>query len=215
MARIIQTTKAGREARKGLPMGMGGMSKEQRMAIVATSVAARRANQQNPEKIQARFWSKGNKASGIFKIVNGQLSECWAWIATKHEAGYGQIAVKGRLWRSHILSYTWEKGSIPDGFQIDHLCRTRECVRPDHLEAVTPAINVQRGICASSEKEGCPKGHLYDIVDSAGRRRCRICVRERGRINQQKYYKRLREKYGTTTTADALRANAADSESSA
>ncbi len=84
---------------------------------------------------QQRFWSKVKKTDG-----------CWFWLAAKTKGGYGLIQVDGSLAYAHRLSYEIAHGRIPDGLQIDHLCRTRSCVCPSHLEAVAPAENTRRGI---------------------------------------------------------------------
>jgi len=72
--------------------------------------------------ITTRFWSKVD-----------QTSTCWVWRASVNSKGYGLISIDGRLHLAHRVSYLWAKGEIPDGYQIDHLCFEKRCVRPDHL----------------------------------------------------------------------------------
>ncbi|MBT2412652.1 HNH endonuclease [Streptomyces sp. ISL-12] len=75
------------------------------------------------------------------------------------DQGYGRLRFRGRLVRAHRFSYELNVGPIPDGHQVDHLCRTPSCVRPDHLEAVTQRENVLRGGCTLGAK--CASHALY------------------------------------------------------
>ncbi len=67
---------------------------------------------------------------------------------------------------------------IPEGMQLDHLCRVRCCINPDHLEVVTQRENILRGngtAAVHAKKTHCPQGHEYSYRDKRGRRVCRIC----------------------------------------
>ena len=114
-----------------------------------------------------------------------------------HGAGYGQFRLSdGKLdkWSNrpqvyaHRYAYEFCVGPIPEGLTIDHLCRVRACVRPDHLEPVTMRINTLRGVSIVAQharKTQCPQEHPYDsentYIDPLNKRHCRICMRWRER----------------------------------
>lgn len=86
----------------------------------------------------------------------------------------------------HRIAYELLVGPIPDGLQLDHLCRVRNCVNPDHLEPVTGQENMRRGYFGT--KTHCPNGHAYDeantyiFSNTRGRhRQCRTCTNQRTR----------------------------------
>lgn len=81
---------------------------------------------------EERFWEYVDKTSG-----------CWLWTGRTNGGGYGLFGYQSQTWRAHRLSYTWANGPIPDGLEIDHKCRVRNCVRPSHLQAVTRGLNRQ------------------------------------------------------------------------
>lgn len=90
---------------------------------------------------------------------------CWIWLAAVSIHGYGQFGLRnGMPTPAHRWSYQHFVGPIPDGLVIDHVCRRRDCVNPDHLEAVTQGENLRRGrrdrmIYASVWGE---RGELFD-----------------------------------------------------
>lgn len=83
--------------------------------------------------------------------INGTPSACWIWTRTTPIEGRGYArkwAFEDGRWRKvFVHRHYWEKfnGKVPDGLVLDHLCRQRICMRPGHLEAVTPAVNIDRG----------------------------------------------------------------------
>lgn len=122
----------------------------------------------------ARFWSYVEKTD-----------DCWAWTGGKGPGGYGAFRFKGKQLRAHRYAYELEHGQVPDGLVLDHLCRNRSCVRPDHLEPVTQRENILRGEGAAADnarKTHCNRGHefteLNTYVNKNGGRVCRTCVRE-------------------------------------
>lgn len=98
---------------------------------------------------------------------------CWVWQGTKAGAGYGQICMDGVSEPVHRWFYRQHKGEIPDGLHIDHLCRNRLCVNPNHLEAVTAATNVRRSsgtiLTADQVREMRALGASLTIRDLATR----------------------------------------------
>ena len=89
---------------------------------------------------------------------------CWEWTGKRSREGYGNGSWEGRTILTHRESYRVHVGPIPEGFQIDHLCRNRSCLRPDHLEAVPPRVNYLRGISPTARnkrKTHCKRGHEF------------------------------------------------------
>lgn len=135
-----------------------------------------------PKKAPAevRLWAKTDRSGGP--------DACWLWLGAKTRDGYGRMAVGGTKngwYYVHRFSYELAIGPIPDGMVMDHLCRTRNCVNPKHLEPVTNRENLRRGIRGVLTTH-CPKGHPYTdestywspaTAKRGTSRRCRICAR--------------------------------------
>ena len=86
-------------------------------------------------------------------------SDCWLWTGGKDRCGYGVFNSRGRRHKAHRWNYERLVGPIPVGLVLDHLCRVRNCVNPDHLEPVTVAENIARG---EMIRAVCPQGHKKD-----------------------------------------------------
>lgn len=107
---------------------------------------------------------------------------CWDTAREPGADGYRQISISGVNWYVHKLVYEVLRGTVPDGLDLDHLCRYRGCCNPDHLEPVTRQINCRRGQTGlnMSSKTHCPKGHPYSDQNTylyRGSRSCRECGR--------------------------------------
>lgn len=104
--------------------------------------------------------------------------DCWEWQGALSPKGYGAFSVKSVKVGAHRFAYQEFVGPIPEGLEIDHLCRNRACVNPDHLEPVTHKANVLRSpinpIAVGANRETCDEGHALQPFRD-GRRRCFDC----------------------------------------
>ena len=109
----------------------------------------------------------------------GFVTPCWIWQLRTDRNGYGITRHQDASTTAHRAVYLEIVGPIPKGLELDHLCRVRCCVNPNHVEPVTHAENMRR---ARFIKTHCVNGHAYDDANSAltsdGKRRCRACLRE-------------------------------------
>jgi hypothetical protein len=130
----------------------------------------------------------------------GHSTPCWVWGRVTRN-GYGRADLAGRTVQAHRLSYEAHNGAIPEGMELDHLCRVPACVNPDHLEPVTRTENLHRKAIYHGHTIGgknrarrpgvgrggcqrlathCVNGHEYTPENTGrrrdGRRRCKTCV---------------------------------------
>lgn len=131
--------------------------------------------------LSTRFWARVGRTG----------TACWEWSGHLNHAGYGDFnhGHRGVTRLAHRLVYEALVGPIPEGLDIDHLCRNRACVNPAHMEVVTRKVNVLRGesvAAANAAKGACHRGHPYDAANTYLRpdgkgRDCRTCRAEADR----------------------------------
>lgn len=133
-----------------------------------------------------RFFSYVDKNGPLAAHAAHLGSCCWLWTSFTDRDGYGQFKI-GKTVSAHRLAFQLHGGTLIDGLELDHLCRVRNCVNPDHLEQVTPRVNVLRSTAPTAQharKTACPQGHPYDEANTYRRpgnpnsRQCRICKAE-------------------------------------
>ena len=120
-------------------------------------------------------------------LIEVDPSGCWLWTGYIHPSGYGRVWWRGQKHYAHRAVFLDNGGVIPDGLELDHLCRVRRCVNPAHLEAVTRSENVRRGLAGEvvaktqRAKTHCLNGHEFTdentTVTKQGWRSCRECHR--------------------------------------
>ena len=127
---------------------------------------------------------RGKKEPPLMRLIDkthfDTATGCWVWTASKKSNGYGSFTAPGLGAQAHRVAYLLLTGPIPGGMHLDHLCRNRLCVNPDHLEPVTQAENNRR---AGAARTHCARGHAYTAANTYRRRNgtrdCRACNRDR------------------------------------
>lgn len=129
-------------------------------------------------------------------------SDCWLWQGRLDVNGYGRFRADKRDWMAHRFSYEVNRGAVPTDRVLDHLCRVRNCVNPDHLEIVTQKENLRRGGTGwaggepGAQATHCIHGHAYTpentyvFPNRQNARSCRICSNRRQREYEERKRKR-------------------------
>lgn len=117
-------------------------------------------------------------------------SGCWLWLGAPVSHGYGQVKRGNVRVGAHIAVYEEVRGPVPEGLELDHLCRVSCCVNPDHLDPVTHQENCRRGLVGQNmrSKTHCPQGHPYfgdNLYLHKGRRHCWTCITKRKRARHK------------------------------
>ena len=137
---------------------------------------------------------RGPKAKPLEERFVVAESGCWLWQGAKNPKGYGTIGVDGQGKVAARVVYEAYRGPIPEGKQLDHLCRNHGCVNPGHLEPVTCQENILRGVgpelaSVNLRLTHCKRGHelvpdnVYEYARRGSRKKrcCKACYQERSR----------------------------------
>jgi hypothetical protein len=139
---------------------------------------------QKPKPTAVRFWER--------VAYTFSREGCWPWLGTMHPHGYGRFNADGRLHLAYRWAYEFSRGPVPDGMELDHLCRNRACCNPWHLEAVSHRENTLRGdsfAARFARQTHCKRGHELsgdNLMPASGRRACKLCNRERAAEHYRK-----------------------------
>lgn len=144
-----------------------GMDKEQRKLQLAAALKKRWGTKTYHE----RFWER----------VEYSPCGCWLWKGQLNNKGYGQFWIGNKAYLSHRMSYAELAAPIPEGFELDHMCRVVRCLNPAHVVPVTHRENMRRSKAAT--KMACKRGHDWTnphnvYIRKSGTRWCAACQRE-------------------------------------
>lgn len=137
--------------------------------------------------------------------IREDATGCWTWTGPLNYAGYALFDWEGKTSRGHRVTYRLAHGSIPEGMQLDHLCRNRACLNPKHLEVVTARENTMRSDALTAKfavATHCIHGHPFDLVNTyfrpSGGRSCRTCAASQDRRQKAKR-RAARQETGATS----------------
>lgn len=126
------------------------------------------------KQAKARFWMKVSPAPS---------DACWTWHGAINSQGYGNVGRFRKTYLAHRVAYELTWGPVPQGKDLDHLCRNRRCVNPAHLEAVTFLANMRRRYAEKPDERDthCIRGHELTtentlVLSTTGQRKCRTCT---------------------------------------
>lgn len=137
------------------------------------------------------------------KIIGGGLlnfyrhvnvtPKCWGWQAAIGDDGYGVFYYRGKQYKAHRFSYMISVADLTPGLEVDHLCKNTRCIRPDHLELVSPIVNNifrSNSACAlNARKTHCKHGHSLsgaNLKTNQRRRQCKRCDADRAAAYRQR-----------------------------
>lgn len=157
-------------------------------------------------KPDPRFWAKVDFTG-----------PCWVWTGYTNADGYGKLCRGTTTYAAHRVAYFGMVGEIPNGLELDHLCRNRACVNPDHLEPVTHHVNVMRGsglAAKHARRTSCSEGHELTpentyIPPRGDGRYCRTCRADR-RHHKTAALPRTRSVRSSPLTANQEEVNSID-----
>ena len=124
-------------------------------------------------------------------------SGCLVWTGSTNGGGYGQVMINWRAKRVHRVVWEMVRGPIPEGMVLDHVCRVRSCVNPDHLRIVTPrenAVTNSTGFAATNaQKTECPRCFGAYAVSNAVAKFGRYCPECKKTSNNRTLRERTRK----------------------
>ena len=116
----------------------------------------------------------------LSKVKINKDSDCWEWSGELTSYGYPKIYYKGKRFRAHRVSYNIFKGVLDSGLVIDHICRNKKCVNPEHLRQVNKQINaVENSVSIAAlnkAKTHCRLGHEYTQQNTRIHKNSRHCI---------------------------------------
>lgn len=147
-----------------------------RRFVVPSNCVSQAPNSSDSDSLALRFFEK------VSKIDNA--TGCWSWKGAIDAHGYGSFVIEGLTQKAHRVSYEISKGEIAEGLVIDHICKNKACVNPEHLRAISRIENVMIGdrpTAINARKTHCNKGHELkgeNLKVYKGKRYCQKCKTE-------------------------------------